>query len=319
VSTQRSAERELTWKAPVGLVLFNRPDRTKRVFSEIARYRPPKLLLVADGPRFPEERGACDEARSVASLVDWDCEVLTDFSDVNLGMKRREISGFDWIFTQCEEAIILEDDTLPSQSFFHFCASLLQRFRDEEGVMMVGGSNYTLTPRSSPYSYFFSRYLGTSGWATWRRAWREYDEEMTPWPSLRDGTWLEETIGAVSSPSKWRTLFDRTYSGEIATWDYQWAFAMWHKGAFSITPERNLVQNIGFGRGATNTAARRRMGSFPAGEIEFPLRHPAALVWDRDLDRLCFEGHDRLVEPTFPQRLVEHGLGLGLRRILRRA
>ena len=107
---------------PVGFIIFNRPDLTEQTFQAIAKAKPKTLLVAADGPRSnrPGEAEKCEQTRAVIQKVDWDCEVLTDFSEVNLGCGRRESSAFDWIFSQVEEAILLEDDTFPSPSFFSF-------------------------------------------------------------------------------------------------------------------------------------------------------------------------------------------------------
>ena len=108
---------------PVAFLIFNRPHTTQRVFAEIAKARPPKLLVVADGPRNdrPGEAELCAQTRAIIDQVDWDCEVLTHYADKNMGCKKRIASGIDWVFTQVEEAIILEDDCLPEASFFQFC------------------------------------------------------------------------------------------------------------------------------------------------------------------------------------------------------
>ena len=111
-------------RAPIALLIFNRPRETARVFAEIARARPQKLLIVADGPRSDSEADLCEATRAVVENINWECEVLKNYSDVNLGCKRRVSSGINWVFRECEEAIILEDDCLPAPSFFQYCDEL---------------------------------------------------------------------------------------------------------------------------------------------------------------------------------------------------
>ncbi len=91
----------------VAFIIFNRPDTTRRVFAEIAKARPPKLLVIADGPRadHPDDVEKCAAVRAIIDSVNWDCEVLKNYSDVNLGCKRRVSSGLDWVFDTVEEAI----------------------------------------------------------------------------------------------------------------------------------------------------------------------------------------------------------------------
>jgi hypothetical protein len=145
-------------RTPVVFFIFNRPGTTERVFAEIARARPEMLLVVADGPRADHagEAERCRAARSIIERVDWECAVLTDFSDDNLGCRRRISSGLDWVFATVEEAIILEDDCLPHPSFFRFCSELLERYRNDPRVAMIGGTNFQPTSRRTAHSYIFS-------------------------------------------------------------------------------------------------------------------------------------------------------------------
>ena len=127
---------------PVAFLIFNRPETTHRVFAEIARARPRRLLIVADGPRSEADADKCRAARAVIERVDWQCDILTNYSDINLGCKRRISSGLSWVFEQCEEAIVLEDDCLPDPTFFRFCAELLDKYRNDQRIMMISGNNF---------------------------------------------------------------------------------------------------------------------------------------------------------------------------------
>ena len=145
-------------KTPVAFIIFNRPDTTKRVFEAIRHAKPPKLLVIADGPRAdrPGEAEKCAAAREIIEGVDWECEVLTNYSDVNLGCGKRVSTGIDWVFDQVEEAIILEDDCLPNPSFFKFCELMLEQYRHDQRIMSISGTNYLETWKSSIQSYYFS-------------------------------------------------------------------------------------------------------------------------------------------------------------------
>lgn len=170
-------------QTPVAFIIFNRPDRTAKVFEAIRQARPSMLLVAADGPRVNRtgETGKCAETRSIIDRVDWPCEVLTNYSDINMGMKQREATAFSWVFDIVEEAILLEDDCLPHPTFFRYCEELLRYYRHDERVMTISGDNTPLgNPRNrqTQDSYYFSIYARTWGWATWRRAWQHYDLEM---------------------------------------------------------------------------------------------------------------------------------------------
>lgn len=280
-------------KTPVAFLIFNRPDTTARVFAEIARARPEKLLVVADGPRAsrPEEAELCRAARAVVERIDWDCELLTNFSDTNLGCKGRVSSGITWVFSQVEEAVILEDDCLPHPSFFPFCEELLERYRADERVMVVSGDNFQQGRRRTDFSYYFSRYAHIWGWASWRRAWAHYDVDIKAWASLRaDAAWLRDITGDEEAARYWHEVFEAVAAGRVNTWDYQWLFACWAQHGLSVVPEVNLVTNIGFGANSTHTSAHdATTAELPAREMPFPLAHPPYMVRQAEADAFTNE------------------------------
>ena len=291
--TGRDERRQTPVRTPVALIAFNRPDKTARVLSEIVKAQPSKLFVIADGPRpnHPEDAAKCRAVRELIERVDWNCEVLKNYSDVNLGCGRRPASGISWVFEHVEEAIFLEDDTVPHPSFFPFCDELLEKYRHDERVMMIGG--FKICDHPMPYSYHFSRVppcLG--GWATWRRAWQYWDGRMTLWPKLRDDTsWLSDVMEDPRAVEYWRTVFEKAYTDfRIADyWDYQWMFACWVQGGFAILPTTgHLISNIGFDEDATHTkSGADRRSSLPTTEMRFPLWHPPYVMRDKAVDRAC--------------------------------
>lgn len=266
-------------KTPVAFIIFNRPETTRRVFTEIARQQPRKLLVVADGPRVGRsgEAERCAETRAVVERVDWECEVLTNFSDANLGCRKRVSSGVDWVFEQVPEAIILEDDCLPHPSFFQFCEELLGRYRDDERIGMIGGTNFQFGRRRGEASYYFSRYTHIWGWASWRRAWNNYSVDTEIWPAFRDEQWLSSAFPNAEERKYWAKVFEAVHQGRIDTWDYQWNLACLAAGMVSVVPEKNLISNIGFGANATHTHGASIYAEMQVAPLQFPLRHPAII------------------------------------------
>lgn len=262
---------------PVAFIIFNRPELTQRVFDVIAQAKPKKLLIVADGPRFTEEVEKCCQARAIIDKVNWDCEVLTNFAETNMGCKCRVSSGLDWVFSQVEEAIILEDDCLPHPSFFPYCVELLDKYRDCDRIVAVTGCNFQDGRNQTPHSYFFSKFLHVWGWASWRRAWKHYDVEMRQWVNLRDTPWLSQFLPNNNSEQYWTDVFDRVSAGAIDTWDYQWLFSCWVLNGLVIQPSVNLISNIGFGEGATHTQAGSIYSCLPVLPMNMPLVHPSTI------------------------------------------
>jgi hypothetical protein len=261
---------------PIVFVVFNRPEATRTVFDAIANARPERLLVVADGFRAdrPGEADRCAAVREIVSKVDWPCRVETNFADANMGCRRRVISGLNWAFSLVEEAIVLEDDCLPDQSFFLFCAELLERFRHNPKIGMIAGFNYEGSFRY-PYSYYFSPLVPIWGWATWRRAWQQYDEHMESWPGTRREGLLERLFPSRRVVGYWEKTFDSMHSGTGPnTWDYQWTFTNWSHNWLNIVPATNMVENIGFGNDATHTTKANSLSDIKADVMKFPLRHP---------------------------------------------
>jgi hypothetical protein len=273
---------------PVALILFNRPEVTARVFATIRAAAPPRLLLIADGPRDqrPGEAELCRATRAVTEAIDWPCVVERNFSDVNLGCGRRVSSGLDWVFDQVPEAIVLEDDCLPDPSFFAYCDELLARYRDDPRVGLVTGTSFRTVPMRAGDSYHFSRYPMVWGWASWRRAWRHYDFRLKFWPDLKAGRWLGDLLDDPAAVRFWSRLFDRVAAGEIDTWDYQLVCSLWAQGGLTVVPRNNLVQNIGFGPDATHTTDAGNAGEQHQVEtMALPLQHPRFVIRDAHIDR----------------------------------
>lgn len=286
---------------PVALLIFNRPDTTERVFREIAKAKPPKLLVVADGPRSNKvgESEKCRQTREIIEKVDWDCDVITNYADINMGCKLRVASGIDWIFEQVEEAIILEDDCLPDPSFFRFCEEMLVRYRDNDRVSMVSGGNLQFGRQRGLGSYYFSRYTHIWGWASWRRAWQHYDRDIKLWPQFRDEGWIETLFPNKGEQQYWRNSFQMVYDGSLDTWDCSWTFAALLKGMLQIVPNVNLISNIGFGPGATHTHEVGVHSNMPIQPIAFPLVHPNFVLQDPYGDRFISEDQ---IAPSFAKR-----------------
>lgn len=271
---------------PVALFLFNRPDRARRVLERIRGARPRQLFLVGDGPRSAQEEGQCERARAVTELVDWPCELVTDFADRNLGLRRRIPSGIDGVLSEVDRAILLEDDCLPHPSFFPYCEALLDRYADDERVMHVAGSQLLREQPNAGASYHFSRYVHIWGWATWRRAWRHYEGSLEEWDALRRRrreARLRRWFSTEDERNYWRYVWDNFGAG--TNWSAQWSYACIARGALAITPNRNMISNVGFGEDATN-AKEDPLGiaNRPLEGVSFPLSHPGSIEADAEAD-----------------------------------
>jgi hypothetical protein len=268
------------FNTPILFLIFNRPESTAIVFDQIKRQKPKKLYIAADGPRANRinEEAQCEITRNaVLEKIDWDCEVNTLFRTENLGCGKAVSQAITWFFEKEEQGIILEDDCVPSESFFSFCAALLEKYKDDSNVMHITGTNLNDKKRFNNHSYHFSGYAGIWGWATWRRAWEKYDFE------LADTHFYKRLIR-----KKFKDPFERKFWNTVLntlknvdTWDYQWMFSIWKAGGLCINTNYNFISNIGFDENATHTTYSSRYSNLPVTDIDNELIHPDKRLTDK--------------------------------------
>ena len=279
---------------PVLLIIFNRPNTTQKVFDRIRQVKPSRLYVAADGPRahVPTDAARSEETRKIIEQVDWECEVKTLFQEKNLGCGIAPASAISWFFENEENGIILEDDCVPSKSFFWFCQEVLEKYKNDTRIMHIGGNNYLEGwRRDSDYSYYFSNNVNAWGWATWRRAWQLFDINIPNYPELKQKGYLNGIFLNKFEKAYRLGLLEKTYThiekGDV--WDYQWQFTVNSNSGLCVVPEVNLVRNIGFGEDATHTFnSHEKKAQLVEQEIELPLRHPRFIIRDLESDRRTF-------------------------------
>lgn len=252
------------------LIIFNRPDLTEMCFEHIRRERPRVLLIVADGPRpdHPKDDALCRQTRAVTERVDWPCEVLRKYFDVNLGCGEAPAAGVTWAFEHVDRAIIMEDDCMPAASLFDYCWTMLDRYADDPRIMHVNCCNFLFGRRFTRGSYYFSKYVHGQIWATWRRAWESFDYDMRSWPQFRASQTFVRMCDGPFEHRYWRDVFDRVYEEPRKTcWDYQWMLACWEREALSVTPSANLVSNFGFRADGTHVVSANHLACMPIEEV----------------------------------------------------
>ena len=275
-------------KTPVLFLVFNRLDTTKQVFEAIRQARPPRIYVAADGARVNKE----DESEKIQAVrdhvmqnIDWDCEVKTLFRDENLGCKYAVSGAITWFFENEEQGIILEDDCLPSQSFFWFCEELLDRYKDDFRVWHISGDNFQNGIKRGDASYYFSKFNHIWGWASWADRWSHYDVEMSSFSQFKDDGLIASNFSEKKDQLYWLNVFDRTFNGEVDTWDYQWTYTVLSNSGLSILPNKNLISNVGFGADATHTKDLDSLYSqISSTDLIMPLAHSRFCIFDVNAD-----------------------------------
>lgn len=280
---------------PVLIIFFSRANKLSKVFEEVKKARPSKLYLYQDGARKnrPDDRKGIEECRKLVSddKINWDCEVHRLYQSENKGCDPSEFIAQKWMFKTEEMGIILEDDDIPSQSFFPFCLELLNRYKDDTRIHMICGmNNYDINEKTS-YSYFFSRRGSIWGWATWRRVIDTWDERYLFLNNPDQLRLLKENF-----PHIYETFIKTSKMHKASGRDHYESIngaSQYINNRVNIVPKYNMITNIGIGD--ENTHSVNDIRKLPSKiqklfykkryEIDFPLKHPNFVMIDQAFDQ----------------------------------
>ncbi len=309
------------FQAPVLLIGFNRPDTTEKVFNKIREFKPLKLYVSVDGPRFekPEEDKLVNEVQRIVKNVDWECDVQYRFLEKNIGCGMGVASAISWAFEKENCMIILEDDCVPSLSFFESCNYLLDKYKYDTRVWMISGRSHQAdSVFFNDQDYVFSRYAHTWGWATWKRCWQHFDIYMNDFPDfLSSGGFLN-----VLTTDKEGFLFNKLYKKKYAdkklhegSWDYQFGYAVLKNSGFCIVPAKNLIENIGYF--GVHYSGKKKCQELKAYERFSIRKEPQFVMINKNYELLHFKNHIKKIHGKRPlhKRILNKGLKmLGLKR-----
>ncbi len=276
--------------APVLLIFFNREEEVFQVIDAIRKCAPKSMYIACDGGRTEKEHMRILQLREkVRKSIDWDCKLHCFFSDNNLGCQWGPVSAINWVFENEDRCIILEDDCVPDTSFFGYCDQLLEKYADHENVWMISGENYLKDDFIFENSdYIFSLRTDTWGWATWKRAWEKCDFNLCRWPAYKKEKVLSHTyyMKNYDELDYMTKQLDNIYKKrDKSIWDYQWRFHMIINSGLCIVPRKNLVKNIGWGKHATHTKAKRAIWNVPTEKMDLQMKHPSCITANADFDR----------------------------------
>ena len=280
-------------KAPILLIGFNRPDTMQKVFDEVRKAKPLKLYYAVDCAREGKagEAEKVSQVKAIVKKVDWSCEVHTLFQKENRGCGYGPAEAITWAFENEDRLIVLEDDCVPSQSFFRFCDEMLERYKDDERVNIISGrSHHSGSKFFKDKDYIFTHYAHTWGWATWKRAWNEFDIKMSDWPDfMKDGGFLN-ILSSEKEGKYFNNWINKIYQHieEECThsWDAQWVYARLKNGGLGIVPAHNLIMNIG--SVGTHTSEESECHRIIAQEIPESLTHPKFITYNYQYEREHF-------------------------------
>lgn len=257
------------------ILFFNRPDHLQKVFDEVRKAQPSKLFLYQDGPRGERDMAGIEACRSIVSNIDWNCEVHRKFQERNYGCDPSEYISQKWAFSIVDKCIVLEDDDVPSQSFFTFCKEMLDRYEHDERIGMIAGFNPEEKLDGYPSDYLFTSVFSIWGWASWRRVIDKWDASYA---FLDDPNAMRQVEGIMRQRQLCRDTLRACYDHRASGKEYYetifWA-SMLLNSALAIMPTRNLINNLGATDGSTHytgslqTMPRRLRRLFTMKRFEF--------------------------------------------------
>lgn len=293
-------------KSPVAIIVYNRPEKALIVLKQIHKYQPKELFVIADGPKLNDvlDKKKCEKVKRLINSLEWDCKVNINYSSHNLGLKKRVISGLNWVFQSVESAIILEDDCVPSEDFFSFCDEMLAFYKNNTKVGCITGVNFQDGIIRGKGSYYFSKYNHCWGWASWRRSWDLFSEDLNFWPEYKKSKDWKKKFNLYREKLFWTKHFDYCYEDDVNSWAANWTLSLFLNNSITVTPQKNLVSNIGHGIDSTHTqdsdSKYSNMNTFELKNII----HPDEIKLDIDADNYTFDNHFRGYELKFINRLI---------------
>lgn len=283
---------------PIVLFIFRR-KKAVEIVKRISKVKPKKIYIIADGGRNKKEEEEVQECRKlVEEAINWDCELIKNYSEMNRGVYSNIGLGAKWVFDREESAIFLEDDNLPEVTFFKFCEELLEKYKTDTRVLWICGTNYLGKYNSSEEcSYVFTKHMFPCGWASWSDKFNKfYDGNL-------ELCQKEEVLSRIKNEyynkkvykqyrNSWLSEYQKIKSGKKpSSWDYQMDFSIKANGLYGICTCRNQIKNIGVdeysihgGSSFENIMTKRFCGmeSYP---IEFPLKHPTTILPDENFEK----------------------------------
>ena len=290
---------------PLVLFIYNRPKNVKKIILNIRKIKPKKIFVFADGPKNNKDKLNCIKSIQALNKVDWTKEIQIIKNKTNLGLKKNIKKGLDIVFKKCSKAIILEDDCIPNKSFFKFCEIFLDYYKNEKKIAGITGNNFN---NLSGYdTYYFSKYSSIWGWATWKRVWETVDINILFWKKFKKSKKWKNYFHDKTECEFWTKIFDDVYDGKYNSWAYPYLLSNFYHQRLTIVPKKNLVENIGFNKNATNTYQKYEIYNQKKNKMSFKnIIHPKIISNNLKADYFDFLNVYGGKKMKFPRNLLNY-------------
>lgn len=262
---------------PILLVAYNRPEHLLRLINQLKKIEPTNIYLFCDGPKNVDDEKKVKKVHKCLENISWDCVVEINFLKKNLGCQRGVETAVNWFFSHVESGIVLEDDCLPHPDFFRFTSEMLNRYKMDSRVGQITGYNAGYKSRIG-YSYFFSSYSSSWGWATWRNRWENYKNFKKNGLQILKNMDVKNFLSSKCIPKGFYNNSVKALNGSLDSWAYIWSMSNIVNSRLTIVPKSNLIKNIGFGKNSTHTKLATSSAYLDWKPMSKKIIHPPFIV-----------------------------------------
>lgn len=232
-----------TENTPVVIFVYRKYEFLDELFDTIIQYSPKKLYIIQDFAKDKKDLKRVQRVRNTISKRKFPFETEIIFQKEHLGTFKYFQAGLDYVFTKEEQLIILEDDTIPTPSFFSFCNSMLTQYRRNDQIGSIIGCNFNSIEQQNTY-FLSSSCTLYWGWATWKEKWELNTQENFTWNECCD-----KVMSVISETHKpfFKNAFDyyKDKNNQVP-WDIRWNWVLLANNQKIIIPGMNLITNKGF-------------------------------------------------------------------------
>lgn len=291
---------------PILILIFNRPKETKKLVKRLEKFKPKNIYVFSDGPRKNNfsDIELNNQCKLLIQNINWKSKIKKKYLKNNLGCKNAVSRGISWFFKNVKMGIILEDDCIPTESFFKFCEWGLKKFKNSKKVGTITGNNFLNLKINIKSSYYFSKYAHCWGWATWRNRWALYNKNISFWKRWKNSKNYRELFNLKHEILYWKKIFNNVSKNKIDSWAYPWNLCLWYNNKIVLTPKYNLVKNVGYGNSATHTFVNSDNLNYGTIKLNYPYKSPQIDKVNMEADNYVFYNHFQGLNYLWPYRMI---------------
>lgn len=238
--------------APILLFVYNRPEHVRRSIESLLRNElaaQSELFIYADAAKDEEAKSAVAEVRQYIKGIKGFKSVHITEREHNWGLANNVIDGVTTLVNQYGRVIVLEDDLIVAPYFLQFMNDALETYKDSQEVGHIQACDFTHDP-SLPDT-FLIKWTGSWGWATWDRAWKNFNPNGKELLRQLEERKLTRTFD-FNGNYRFTRMLRRQIEGKNNSWAIRWNASLFLADILSLNVGRSLVQNEGFDGSGTN-------------------------------------------------------------------